>query len=253
MVIDDGIIMSKSCRGRIDHSKEIDPEEAIMSLRSDMTENSTVSRQPDPDSTSPRRGIKRYLCCRILLFVFEIILSALYGYACWSPALTDQLLTCDEFQGPIYFARAVAIVWWIVTIITCLLWLYFLDPVGICSSGLIDQLDFLDQVDEIVDPTEHNLFKFHRASVGKRRIRRRLQTIFCCLGLGGNQERGSALEDAAKVMQTIFDDVDLVGSDLLAGLILLNRDQRQKMRKNECLISKFKKVSNQCAQRIIKC
>ena len=52
-----------------------------------------------------------------------------------------------------------------------------------------------------------------------------------------------ALEDAARVMQSIFNDVDLVGSDLVAGLILLNRDQKRKIYNNECLVSDCKKVS----------
>ena len=236
VMINDAIIMSKSCSGRIDHSRELDPEEV-------MFDASTNSRWPDPDSGSPRRKIKRFLFSHVLLFLLEIILSALFGYACWSPALTHQLLKCDEFKGPIYFARAVAVTWWLVIIISCVLWLIYLDPIGVCSSGLIDQMDFLDEVDEIPDPKERDLFKFHRGSIGSRRIRRRLQTICCCLGLTGHESRGLALEDAAKAIHTIFDDVDLVASDLAAGLILLNRDQKRKLRNGKSLVSKFKKVS----------
>ena len=51
-----------------------------------------------------------------------------------------------------------------------------------------------------------------------------------------------ALEDAARALQSIFNDVDLVGSDLVAGLILLNRDQKQKRRDKQCLISEYKEV-----------
>ena len=246
--------MSKSCRGRIDNYEIEETRrtaaQRMLSIRSDVTENSTkLHRWPDPDSVSPRRAIKRYLCSRILLFLFEIVLSAMYGYACWSPALTDQLTKCNKFQGPIYFARAVAIAWWLVLLISCIMWIIFLDPIGLCSTGLIDQMDFLDQETEIEDPTEYDLFKFHRASVGSRKIGRRLRTLCCCcLSLTQHDERGLALEDAARVMQAIFNDVDLVGSDLVAGLILLNRDQKRKKHNNECLISEFKEVFMQsCA------
>jgi sn1-specific diacylglycerol lipase len=46
-------------------------------------------------------------------------------------------------------------------------------------------------------------------------------------------------------MQNLFNDVDLVGSDLVAGFILLNRDQKRKMRKKECLISDYKELTFQ--------
>ena len=243
VVVNDAIIMSKSCRGRIDHSQEPSPEEQV---QFDLYNGSTSRRRhrwPDPDSTSPRRPLKRYLCLRFLLFLLEIVLSGLYGYAVWSPQITDQILQCDRFTGPVYFARGVAITWWIVIIVSSIVWSVFLDPIGICSPGLLDQLDFLDEDAEVMDPSIHPTFKFHRARIGSRKIKRRFKTLFCCcLGVGRHSERGVALEDAARVMQSIFNDVDLVGSDLVAGLILLNRNQRRKIRNNDCLVSDCKKV-----------
>lgn len=253
MVINDAIIMSKSCLGRIDHSEEraqrqnwqsatiserVAPSGELGIDDEDAFNNKT--KRYDPDSNSPRRPIKRYLLSRILLFLLEIILSVLYGYACWSPQVTAQVLECDAFQGPIYFARAVAITWWIVSIVSCVGWLIYLDPVGICSPGLIDQMEFLDEFDDTTDSNEHNLIKHYSASIGAKRIQRRLQTLCCCLGR--HQSRGVALEDAARVMHTLFDDVDVVASDLAAGLILLNRDQKKKRLNEECFISKFKEV-----------
>lgn len=249
VLINDAIIMSKSCRGRIHHydtdeeSKFARDINRTISVRSDATDGSTVPRWPDPDSVSPRRQIKRYLCSRVFLFLLEFILSGLYGYACFSPAVTEALLECDEFKSPVYFARTIAVMWWVVLLISTIGWSIFLDPVGLCSTGLIDQLDFLDQEEEIEDPTQYGLFKFHRASVGKRRIQRRLKALCCCcLRLTQHNDRGLALEDAARVMQTIFNDVDLVGSDLIAGLILLNKDQKRKRREGKCLVSAFKEV-----------
>lgn len=250
VVINDAIIMSKSCLGRIDHSEDEtqgrdqelvtipSPEQIAIDLDEAF---SNKTKRSDPDSNSPRRPIKRYLLSRILLFLLEIILSVLYGYACWSPSVTEQVLECDAFQGPICFARAVAIAWWITSIVSCVGWLIYLDPVGICSPGLIDQMEFLDEIHDTTDTNEHNLIKHYRASIGSKRIRRRLQTLCCCLGR--HQSRGVALEDAARVMHTLFDDVDIVASDLAAGLILLNRDQKVKKRiKKECLVSKFREV-----------
>lgn len=253
VVINDAIIMSKSCLGRIDHSEDEtqgqDQELVAMptldssgDVAIDLEGNKT--KRSDPDSNSPRRPIKRYLLSRILLFLLEIILSVLYGYACWSPSVTEQVLECDAFQGPVYFARAVAVTWWITIIVSCVGWLIYLDPVGICSPGLIDQMEFLDEIHDTTDTNEHNLIKHYSASIGSKRIRRRLQTLCCCLGR--HQSRSVALEDAARVMHTLFDDVDVVASDVAAGLILLNRDQKVKKHiKKECLVSKFREVRNE--------
>ena len=243
VVINDAIITSKSCRGRIDHSRELSIEEERSLQHSNIGAKGTLTfKRRDPDNDSPRRKIKRWLFSRVVLFVFEVLLSALYGYACWSPAVTEKLLECDAFTGPMSFARAVAVTWWLVNIISAVVWLIYIDPVGLCTPGLLDRLDFLDEIDELTNPTEHDLFKFHRASIEARSIRRRLQTICCCLGLKGHQSRGLALEDAAQAMHTIFSDVDLVGSDLMAGLILLNKDQKRKKRNGDCLVTPFKKV-----------
>ena len=243
VVIDDAIIMSKSCRGQIDHSREPKPEEVMLyKLNKDIT-GGEKQRWLDPDDTSPRKPLKRYLFLRFVLFILEIVLSGLYGYACWSLAVTEQLLDCKKFRGPIYFARAVAVSWWVVIIISSVMWAIFLDPVGMCTPGLLDHLDFLDGDDVGMDPTKPHLFRYHRARVGSKRIKRRFKTLFCCcLGSKGHRERGLALEDAARAMQSIFNDVDLVGSDLVAGLILLNRDQKQKKRRGECLVSEYQAV-----------
>ena len=241
VLIDDAIIMSLSCRGRIDHSTPPDPER-VFAVRNGLVTDTGKFGWPDPDQGSPRHKLKRYLYIRNILFVLEIILSALYGYACWSPAVTDQVTKCEAYNGPLAFARAVVVASWIVIIIYFIGWLIYLDPIGLCTPGLVDELEILDKLDHMKDPTEFDLFKFHRASLETSHIRHRLQTIFCCLGLKGHQSRGRALQDAASALHTIFNDVDLVGSDLVAGLILLNLEQKRKLRSGDCLDEELKQV-----------
>ena len=43
-----------------------------------------------------------------------------------------------------------------------------------------------------------------------------------------------AMQDAAKALHTIFSDLDIVPSDVVAGLILLKRDQRRKKESCNC-------------------
>ena len=42
------------------------------------------------------------------------------------------------------------------------------------------------------------------------------------------------MQDAAKALHTVFGDLDIVPSDVVAGLILLKRDQRQKRENCSC-------------------
>ena len=50
------------------------------------------------------------------------------------------------------------------------------------------------------------------------------------------------MQDAAKAFHTMFGDVDFVASDVLAGLILLKRDQRRKKNSCGCCVCLVSKV-----------
>ena len=76
--------------------------------------------------------------------------------------------------------------------------------------------------------------KRYHVQLGHRKIFRRFRALCCCFGAGGNQSSALAMQDAAKAFHTLFSDLDLVPSDLLAGLFLLKRDQRQKKESCKC-------------------
>ena len=76
--------------------------------------------------------------------------------------------------------------------------------------------------------------KRYHVQLGHRKIFRRFRALCCCFGAGGNQSSALAVQDAAKAFHTLFSDLDLVPSDLVAGLILLKRDQRQKKETCKC-------------------
>ena len=105
---------------------------------------------------------------------------------------------------------------------------------------------------DATDPTLVDIHRFqkqhsivHRTHLGQRRIQRRLRALFCCLGIGGHRSRGIALEDVARALYTMFDfdDIDLVLSDVIAGLVLLSQDQARKKKKKQSLVKKFRDVS----------
>ena len=62
---------------------------------------------------------------------------------------------------------------------------------------------------------------------------RRFKALCCCFTAGTNRSSSLAMQDAAKAFHTIFSNLDFVPSDVVAGLLLLKRDQRKK--KEECM------------------
>ena len=93
-----------------------------------------------------------------------------------------------------------------------------------------------------VEDLEEKYLKGHSSNVGQTRLLRRLQTILCCLGVKGHRSRGMALEDVARTLYTLFGDVNLVFTDIVAGLFLLNQDQRRRKANHISLNEKFRKV-----------
>lgn len=240
VLIVDTIIFSVSCRGRIDHVKYIDDFEDIkhqIEVENGIARDRKLGRGkegwPDPDHFSPRRSLKCYIYIRLSLYLFEYASIISCTYAIWAPAILNEIAECQFYDNPLKFAHAVVVILWITLSVYVVGFLIFLDPIGCCTPGLLEELDFLDRMDDWGDETTYKVFQFHRSYLQTRSIQRRMQGIFCCLGLKGHQSRGIALEDAASVLQTIFSDVDLVTTDLAAGFILLNRHQKRMKQKSK--------------------
>ena len=74
--------------------------------------------------------------------------------------------------------------------------------------------------------------KYH-VELGHRKMFRRFKALCCCFHRGGSNRSSSlAMQDAAKAFHTVFSDLDFVPTDVVAGLILLKRNQRR--RKANC-------------------
>ena len=58
-----------------------------------------------------------------------------------------------------------------------------------------------------------------------------MENTLCCSGATGNQRE--AFSDISRALAVVFHDVDLVPSDIAAGLILLNREQSQKAQEEQ--------------------
>ena len=67
---------------------------------------------------------------------------------------------------------------------------------------------------------------------------RRFKVLCCCFGHRGSSNRSTslAMQDAAKAFHTVFSDLDFVASDVVAGLILLKKDQKRKKMNCGCAV-----------------
>ena len=86
--------------------------------------------------------------------------------------------------------------------------------------------------------------KIHNDSINRKKIERKLRAIFCCLGVKGQKARGVALEDVARGLYTVFSEMNIVLSDVIAGFSLLRKSQLKikKERGELALIKKFRTV-----------
>ena len=81
--------------------------------------------------------------------------------------------------------------------------------------------------------SKHKKRRYHN-QLGHKKFLRRFRALCCCIGAGGGRSTSVALSDTAKAFHTIFSDLDLVTTDILAGLVLLHKDQKRKKQECKC-------------------
>ena len=202
-----------------------------------------------------RKSLPVFLFVRVILFVVEVAMVIVCLFAVFSPSVSGQL-DCKEIQnGPLTFARVLLIMLLVLLAIYTVGFLVFIDACNCLTPRFLKDMTHLNVVggDGIHDDNlseeerktlaEYGTGKFHRSKVGKGKIIRRMWALLLCQRSSGHRSRSIALRDLAKAIYTVFSDSDVVVSDLLAGLILVNRDQKKKQKECKCLVSEFRDVS----------
>lgn len=227
----------------------------------------SISSRGSITRTEPRKNLRYFLYTRVVLFAIEVIGTVFCTVTVFSPNVAGKV-DCDDVQsGALVFAKVVVIVLWVTLLVFAVGFLLYLDPLGCCTPGLLEELSFLDTLDnkgeaDSLPPNMSNIShhrrrqvrkrsghgpavqvkaakdpKLHRSHISRRKMVRRMQVLCCCLGVGGHRSRGFALEEIARTLHTLFGDVDLVASDMLAGLMLINKDQKKKKANCKCGIT----------------
>ena len=207
-----------------------------------------------------RKRITIILYIKILVELIKIVVLIICTYASISADVASKAINCPVYKIMLKISIGAVAFLWIRSILFVARGCIYIDPLGICTRGPIERLGCLDRsMNENLEPQKKLFFQprkykinktakeartrkrvnTHRGHVG---LRRRLNAVCCCVGVGDQISRASALEDMAKAIHTLFDfsgedseivvrnennyDVFLSITDVLAGLKLLKRAQK---------------------------
>ena len=188
-----------------------------------------------------RYCVQYWLFIRIILFVVEFICVIICSIAVFGPApYAAGALQCQAFHdGPLRFAAAVVIILLVTLLIYIIGFAIYLDPCGLCCSPSLihDMGNVLEVAEKPADEVEGDeisayaknsrLGRLHRSHLGYGRIFKKLRGVLCCLNVNGNRSRTTALQEMSLALHTLFSNDNRVPSDLVAGLILLNKHQKK--------------------------
>lgn len=208
-----------------------------------------------------RRGkLPIFLLIRVVLFILEFVTVIVCTVAVYDPGTLEQLTCIELQQNALRFARGVIISLWVLLFIYIIGFLIYLDPCGVCTPSLLREMEIINEFNNFDKKDADGLYyascaardiekgnggkipRLYRSKVGQLRLYRKFATLCCCIRAGGNQSQTFALRELSRALYTLFSDVDMVLSDILAGIVLLKRSQRALKESGECLFTDFRKV-----------
>ncbi len=190
-----------------------------------------------------RRKLPYFLFARVGLMLVEFLWVIVCIGTAFGPAPhAANALECPKYHdGPLVFARVVLILFLAMILIYFVVFAFYLDPLGICcSTTLWQDLEWLrneleadkaskKKINEDDDGKDELEEHFGSSRLG--RLHRSRFVGFRWLCRNKNGFCSTAMHEMKRVLQVMFGDEDIIPSDILAGLILLSRHQRETKRK----------------------
>ena len=219
----------------------------------------SVSARGTISNPKRRKVLPCALLFRVVIFVLEVFMAIICIVAVFDPGTINQLACIEQQQNALNFARGVTITLLVVLFIYLVGFLGYLDPIGCCTPSLLQEMDVLNDYEDFED-SDADGFKYsiragHDIERGRGKkmpelyrngahlqLYRKFATLCCCLNVGGNQSRAHALQELTRALHSIFHDLDVVPTDILAGIVLLSKSQKMLKNSGECLFSDFRKV-----------
>ena len=224
----------------------------------------------DRFNRNTRKWLPFWLAVRVMLYFIEFPLVIACAVAVFtSESFGAGALQCPEYHdGPLVFAKVVVILIMVTLLLYAAGFLMYIDPLGCCCApSILQDMRLVENLGELggkqnmsVEDVDYlrksKVAKLNRNNIGYGRYVRGLRNILCCLNAGGKRSRVTAMQDLALALHTIFttkrSEDKLVPSDILSGMILVSRDQKQKKLTCEacmdgatrcpCLVGDFKEV-----------
>ena len=100
------------------------------------------------NNTSPRKHITKFVYVRGVVAVFELCGLVLASVAIWLHSSVHTLLACPSTTTALHFTRAVIFLHWIIFLCFLLKTLFYVDPLGCFSPGLLEHISLLDSSQE---------------------------------------------------------------------------------------------------------
>ena len=214
-------------------------------------------------NTKPRRHLTKALYVRVVLFFVEIGLTAAATYVLFTPSIMKAFTDACMEQHQLKFAHGVVIAAWVVKAIYAVAFLIVSDPCGCFASGLHQEVvKFYEHLtarkqlsqeavkNELMKDAAEGFMKMrrqrsvvlHPGAMHQIHIRSKLERFFRFFGIKQGNSQRFALDNIARAVQGLFGDLDLVPSDILAGLILLKRSQKKDTLDGNNLVQPLREV-----------
>ena len=181
----------------------------------------------------PRRFLPYFLVLRAVLYAVEVLGCAFGCYVTWSPYIQDHI-DCERADKVRQAIKAYVISVIVLLVLIAVLFLIYFDPLGLQTPSLLKelciQLGFSDYNESETNVAKTESHKGAKRSYGmgtKRRWRRRIKILCCCVG-SNNSSKARTMEDIAHTLARITHDVEeFVPTHFMAGLMLVHKSQKQ--------------------------
>ena len=208
-----------------------------------------ISSRGTINNSRPRRILPHFLRLRAVLYAVEILGCAFGCYVVWSPYITDHI-ECERGDRVRQALQAYVISVIVVLTVIAILFMIYFDPLGLQTPSLLRELHHgdVDDDDVVIEVKKvqrkrygNKTIKVDQQKVGNRlysansrqQWTRRVKILCCCTGGSNSRSKVQALEDIAHAMATMFDGVEIVPTDFVAALMLVHRDQKEQLKKNQ--------------------
>ncbi len=167
--------------------------------------------------TKPRDYIVHLLYVRILVLILELVLLIIGTVLTFNSVEESSHLDCPRLRTAIIMVQFVLAAYWLVFFILIIIAIVYLDPCH-CYSAKVNYSQVITRlqrgdVDEEVVETQWRLVH----TVWEKRFK-----VACCLA-GSDDIHQYAYREVAELFAHFFCDTNVVISDIVAGLVLLQK------------------------------